>query len=100
MKINDERTMLMKKIISLEYKRDYDLEVLKGALIASSDTLNPVKLIKNTILEVVTSPSLRQDLLKKTVMISIGYLTKKNLFGFSLNPLKKIIKSALMLIKK
>ena len=100
MKINDERTMLMKKIISLEYKRNYDLEVLKVALIASSDTFNPIKLIKNTILEVVTSPSLRQDLLKKTVMISIGYLAKKNLFGLSLSPVKKIIQSALMLIKK
>lgn len=100
MKTIDEKTLLMEKIISLEYKQNYDLEILKEELITAYDTLNPINFIKNTIHEVVTSSDVRQELLKKTVAVTMGYLSKKFLFGFSLNPAKKIIGSVLKLIKK
>lgn len=100
METMDEKTLLMKKIILLEYKQNYDLEVLKEELIAAYEILNPINLIKNTIHEVVTSPDLRLELLKKTVAVTMGYLSNKTLFGFSLNPVKKIIGSVLLLIKK
>lgn len=62
MKISDEKTILMKKIVALEYKKAYDLEVLKVALVTVYDTFNPIKFIKNTIHEVIVSPDVRQEL--------------------------------------
>lgn len=100
MEIRDEKTLLMKKIILLEYKQNYDLEILKLELVSAYEVLNPINLIKNTIHEVVTSPDLRNELLKKTVAATMGYLANKSLFGFSLNPVKKIIESVVLLIKK
>jgi hypothetical protein len=100
MKAIDEKTLLMEKIISLEYKQNYDLEVLKEELIAAYDTLNPIHIIKNTIHEVVTSPDVRQELLKKAVTVTMGYISKKLFFGINLNPAKRIIGSVLRLIKK
>lgn len=100
MKITDEKTLLMKKIIALEYKKNYDLEILKGALTAVYDTVNPIKFIKNTLHEVMVSPDVRQELLKKTVKFTMGYLSSKVLFGLNINPVKKIIQSVLTLIKK
>ena len=100
MKSADEKTMLMKKIVALEYKKNYDLEVLKVALISVYDSFNPIKILKNTIQEIIVSPDVRQELLKKTVTLTMAYLSKKFPFGLSLNPVKKIIQSTLMLIKK
>ena len=100
MKISDEKTILMKKIVALEYKKAYDLEVLKVALVTVYDIFNPIKFIKNTIHEVIVSPDIRQELFKKTVIVTMGYLSKKFPFGVNLNPVKKLIQSALMLIKK
>ena len=100
MKISDEKTILMKKIVALEYKKAYDLEVLKVALVTVYDTFNPIKFIKNTIHEVIVSPDIRQELFKKTVIVTMRYLSKKFPFGVNLNPVKKLIQSALMLIKK
>ena len=100
MEIIDEKTLLLEKIISLEYKRNHDLEVLKEELMVAYITLNPIKLIKNSILEVITSPVVRQELFKKTVAVTMGYLSNKFIIGLNLNPVKKIIGSLLMLIKK
>jgi hypothetical protein len=100
MKIIDEKTLLLEKIISLEYKRNCDLEILKGALTAAYDTVNPIKFIKSTLHEVMVSPDVRQELLKKTVKFTMGYLSSKVLFGLNINPVKKIIQSVLTLIKK
>ena len=100
MKTIDEKTLLMKKIVALEYKKNYDLEALKVATVAVYDTFNPIKFIKNTIHEVIVSPDVRQELLKKTVLVTMEYLSKKFPFGLSLKPIKKIIQSALSFIKK
>lgn len=79
-KINS--TLELKEAIRLlENDRAIKLEVLKLEVKAVAQSLKPENLIKNSIKNIIDSPTIKQDLLNGAIGLATGYLSKKILTG-------------------
>lgn len=78
-------------IQALKGKQQTELILLKTQFEKTYESLRPFNLIKNTITEVATSPSLKKSILNNAIGLATGYLSKKFLLGSTHNPIKKIL---------
>ena len=85
----NQKELLKEKIIALENKQAQDLETLKNQYQATVDGFKPLNLIKNSILEVATSPNLTSYLISGAIGMGTNYLKKTFLNENDTNPIKK-----------
>jgi hypothetical protein len=77
-------------IASLEKDQEREGKAFKQELKSIYENLQPINLIKNTISQLKTTPSLKENLLDITIELAIGYISKKVIVGSTHNPLKQL----------
>ena len=87
---------LREAIRKLEDQRVEDTVQLKRQFEVAYESVKPINLIKRTFKEVVTSESLKGDVLNSSIGLAAGLLSKALFVGFSGNPLRKLAGSILM----
>lgn len=93
----------MEKITSIQELKQaiYELEeeqTIKGLLLKDQfyltyESLKPANLIKSTLKDVLSSPSLTEDILGAVIGLAGGFLSKKVVVGASGNLVRKLIGS-------
>ena len=80
-------------IRQLEYKQRSDQESLREQISFVRESLTPAKLIKTTLNEVFTAPSLIRTVLSTTLGLAAGYFTKRYITGIPGSLLKRLLSS-------
>lgn len=81
-------------ILELEGKKHREKEQLVENFHALTESLSPINLIKSTFNKVKESPGLTGSVLKATIGLGVGLLSKRLLVGSAPGLFKKIIGSA------
>ena len=81
----------------LEIKHKLAEKLLKEQLKSTVENLKPVNLIKTTLRNLTTSPSLKDNLLDTTISLLAGFLSKKIIVGNTHNPIKQILGTVLQM---
>jgi hypothetical protein len=84
-------------IILLEIKQAEEGKLLKEQFKVTYENLRPANLIKNTLRDLTSDPSLKGELFNTTLGLAAGYLTKKAVVGATHNPLKQIFGTLLQM---
>ena len=74
----------------LEVEQSINGQLLKDHLLITLDSLRPVKLIENTLKDIVSSPYLMNNFLDTTISMATGYLSKKIVVGTSHNLFRRL----------
>ncbi len=82
----------------LKVKSENEFIELKQKFHAMIDSLNPVNIIKDTLLEVSSSPEIKDGLEKTAVGIASGLLVKKVMYSKTNSTLKKLTSVALQVL--
>ncbi len=91
MKKRSYTSELQDAIQVLEAEQSLSLQLLKKHFRQATDSLNPAKLVKNTLEEITTSPYLADNLLSAGVGLAAGYISKKAIVGWSGNRLLRFL---------
>lgn len=86
---------LKSAIQSLEFEQAGNGQLLEEQFFVVIESLKPANLIKSTLHNISSSPSLIDNLLSAAIGLATGYLTKKITIGTSGNIVKKLFGSAL-----
>jgi hypothetical protein len=81
----------------LEIEQSADGVLLKEQLKNTYESLKPINLIKSTIKELTSVKDLKSDLIKTTLSMAAGYLSKKVIVGATDNPLKNTMGTLLQI---
>lgn len=81
----------------LEQKQDEKALQLKGQFYLAYESLRPVNILKSSLHELVTSPSLTNDVLGTVIALASGFLSRKVIQGKSGNLIRKLIGSLIQL---
>ncbi|MEX2485397.1 MAG: hypothetical protein WED10_12575 [Brumimicrobium sp.] len=84
-------------IYHLENKRARESDLLKEQFNKTYNSLKPINLVRSTFKEFVSAPDVKEDLLKSSIGLASGYLSKKVVIGSSSNPIKQILGSVLQM---
>ncbi len=82
--------LLKERIAFLEDRQNQETAVLKEQALDTYESIKPVNLLKNTLKDFSSQPTLKGNILDGAISIATGYLTKKLIVGTSNNPIKKI----------
>lgn len=86
----------MKNAIALlEVEQSNNARLLKDQFLITLDSLRPVKLIENSLKDIVSSPYLMNNFLDALISMMSGYLSKKIVVGSSNNIFRKLFGSFL-----
>ena len=88
---------LRESIRLLEIKHKNEGLLLKEQFNISVESIKPINLIKNTIAELVTQPDFKADLMKTTLSLAAGFLSKKIVVGSTHNPFKQMLGTLLQM---
>ena len=88
-------TELQDAIQLLEAERAINLQLMKNRFRQTSESLNPRKLLQNTLKEITTSPYIADNLLSAGVGLAVGYVSKKAIVGWSGNKLARLLGTVL-----
>lgn len=78
-------------------QQDLDWIAIKDEVSEIKDSLNPVKIIRNTVQEINENVGFKSELAQSAISIGIGYLAKKLIIGKTDSTFKNIIGSVLQL---
>lgn len=89
-------TELKRAIEKLALQQLNEYPILKAEVIESSEKLKPINMIRDTLLEVVSTPvasisDSSKDLFKATIIYIVGIAIEKIFFGKSASPLMKLV---------
>ena len=90
-------TELRAAILLLEIQQADQGKLLKEQFKVTYESMKPANLIKNTIRDLTSDPSLKGDLFNTTLGLAAGYLSKKVVVGSTHNPLKQIFGTLLQM---
>lgn len=90
-------TELRESILLLEVKQEIEGVLLKEQFSVTYESLKPINLIKKTLNELTSSPDFKGDLLKATLSLSAGYLSKRLVVGATVNPVKQLLGSLIQM---
>ncbi|MBC7888875.1 MAG: hypothetical protein H7Z13_13440 [Ferruginibacter sp.] len=93
MEINNA-TDLKAAILELEDRKRREKELLVENFHAFKESLSPVNLIKSSFVKVRETPGLAGNILKASVGLGVGFLSKRLLIGKAPGLFKKIVGSA------
>jgi len=82
-------------IQNLEFQQEVQGQLLKDHFFVTFESLKPINLIKNTLLEITSSPYLIDNMLGAIMGIVSGYISKKIAVGTSSSLIRKIIGAAM-----
>lgn len=82
-------------ILELEVRKIREKQQLVENFHALTESLKPINLIKSTFHKVKETPGITGNVLKATLGLGVGLLSKRFLFGNSTGFLKKILGSAI-----
>jgi len=82
-------------IQNLEFQQEVQGQLLKDHFFVTFESLKPINLIKNTLLEITSSPYLIDNMLGAIMGLISGYLSKKIAVGTSNSLIRKILGAAL-----
>ncbi len=88
--MKNETDALSVRLRELEEKRTKQFGLLKAQFKTTKESLKPLNLIKSTLDEVSSSSDLKKNVFGKAIGIGTGLITKKLLFGSSINPFKNL----------
>lgn len=91
MKTINQKAVLMERIVALQSKQTQDFEALKNQYQVTIDSFKPLNLIKNSILDVATTPNLKSYLISGAIGLGSDYLSKTFLNENDKNPIKRVI---------
>lgn len=100
MKTINQKTQLATKIAILRNKQEKDFLHLKDQYHVTIDSFKPINLIKNSIEDAITSPSIKSSLIKGTVGFGIKYLANNFLNPNSGFEKKSILNTVLKFVLK
>jgi hypothetical protein len=78
---------LKNAIQQLEHKQAHDWLLLKEQFLTTYESLKPLNVLKNSLLEASTSVDFKDNLLSRTLGVTAGHLSRALLVGSSLNPI-------------
>jgi len=81
---------LKEAILLLEIKKSNEGRMLKERFHLTVESLQPVNLLKDKLNDIVTSPSLKHDIVNASLGLAVGYLSKKIAVGATHNPIKQL----------
>ena len=82
---------LKEAILLLEVKRALQEELLKEQLKATSESLKPINIIRNTFKEMTATPELKKEAMNAAIGYATGVVAKKVFVGKTNNPLTKLL---------
>jgi hypothetical protein len=91
MKTINEKKALEVKIAFLKSKQASDYLNLILQYHDTVNSLKPINLIKNSIVEVITTPNLKSNLINGALSLGSTYLAKNYLNTTSKNPIKNVL---------
>lgn len=83
-------------IQALEIVQQSDATALKREFQVAYQHIQPINILKNTVKEAIHSPDLKNDLIKASSGIVLGFLSKTLFEGRTHSPARKLIGTALM----
>jgi hypothetical protein len=89
MKKLNKTDALNEAIKLLEAKQAIELKELTNQFSYTYESLKPVNLVKTTLNQVSNSAEIKGNLMSNIIGITTGFLSKKILFGSSINPIKR-----------
>ena len=81
---------LDKAIELLEYQRDLKFESLKQQLVLTYESVKPINILNQTLIDFKESSQIKTNLMQSLVSLAGGYFSKKLLVGKSHSIFKKI----------
>lgn len=87
---------LKDEILMLENRQANEGRMLKEEFQDAYESVRPINLLKSTFQQAAASPDLKDNILKVSVGMAAGYLTKMLFVSISKSPIKKIIGTALL----
>lgn len=100
MKTINQKTQLATKIAFLRSKQEKDFLHLKDQYHITIDSFKPINLIKNSIEDAITTPSITSSLVKGTVGFGINYLANNFLNPHPNNKKNTILGNVLKFVVK
>ncbi len=79
---------LVEAIRFLEEKKNLEEADLKKHFNETYEQLNPINIIKNSIASMEQSPEFKNDLIKTSIALAVGYIVKRIIIGISDNPIR------------
>lgn len=98
MKPINQKKQLATKIALLRSKQEKDFSHLKDQYHITIDSFKPINLIKNSIEDAITTPSITSSLIKGTVGFGIKYLTNNFLNLSSTNSKNTVLGNVLKFV--
>ena len=81
---------LKEAIVEREIKCARERMELKKQFDLVRESFRPINILKDSVKKAVASPGLKENVLATVVSLAAGYLTKKVVFGSTVNPFKKL----------
>ena len=100
MKSNSEMEFLLEKIAFYRKKKNYELELIKWQYENTKQSLQPINLLKKSLLEKIITTSPKNYLISIVIGLATNFLSNKIKSNPSNNPIKNIATSVLKLINK
>lgn len=91
MKAINQKKQLATKIALLRNKQATDFLILKDQYHVTIDSFKPINLIKNSLEDAITSPSLKISLITGAIGLGTNYLKHNILNHSSKSPIKRIL---------
>jgi len=88
-------TELKNAIKLLEAEQSIKGQLLKEQFYLTYESFKPVKLLGNTLKEMVSSPYMVENIIDTTISIATGYLSKRIIVGASSNIIRRLLGSVL-----
>jgi hypothetical protein len=82
---------LKRAIVLLEEQQHQDWNLLKEQYLVTKENFKFKNIIKNSFKDVVSSHNITTDIATTAIGLTTGFLSKRLLFGSTINPLKKIV---------
>ncbi len=85
-------------IKQLEQQQSEEWQLIKGELMSTYEQMKPLNILKNSIQQAISSPTLKNDIINTALGLAAGYLSKKLVVGETNNPIKNIFGSFLQVV--
>jgi hypothetical protein len=82
---------LQNAVQQLEVQQAHELVLLKAAFNTTTESLQPINIIRSTLKNAMTAPDLKVDVIKAAIGLTTGVLAKKLMIGKTINPFKKLL---------
>jgi hypothetical protein len=86
---------LQEAIQLLEEEKAFKLQLMKENFHQTYESIEPAKLIQNTLKEISTTPFLIDNLLSAGVGLAVGYVSRKVVLGRSHNSFRRLLGTVL-----